>query len=385
MSIKDTLVTWYIEKVLMPRTEEVDHPGFLITRVTGPTGNVAIRELGFPEKLFVDLENRIIELYGDEGKRVLYSVGKKYGYGYSSLAFLPQLKTSSSEKEFLDSAYYMVMYVACSFASEIKHTINLESKRFEARMQDYIICKWNGQGHIMSAGSITGLWSYVIDDISIEGVQTKCLGRGDNECCIICSTPEELTSSLLEYYTETDLQKLKFTSSYEEMNQIRKPEYAQNSLQDLLDSEFMEYKKGKLSFRGERFFICEAHLMFFLERELQKLPEGEKILFEVSFNFGKHLANKVGKEQYQKFMMDFLPAIGYGDILVYSEGERYKVSSSFFPWTEYFQDLRFTFFRGMCSGMISGFTGKEVILDNINTSTANGYLDLIMSSNNAKS
>jgi len=380
MKIKDTLVSWYIKNVLMPKTEDITHPGFLVTKLTKSTGDMSLREIAFPENLFVDLENKLTGVYGEPGGQVLYSIGKKFGYGYASLANLPQLQNSSSEKEFLDSAYYMVMYVASLFAGEITHTVDIPSKKFEADMTDYIICRKNGLGYILSSGGIAGIWDYAIGDIHVEGVQTACSGRGSKKCHIVCSTPDRLNDLGLKYYVENELPTLKRTASYEEMNTTRPPQYAQNSLEDLINTGFFDYREGKLNFKGERYFICEAHLMYFLEKELQKLPDGEKILFDVSFDFGKNIAENVKDSQYKKFMMDYLPALGYGDVLVSSENERYKIISSYFPWTEYFTGLKFVLFRGICSGMLSGFTGKSVTFDKVNTSTVEGYLDLIISS-----
>ena len=100
----------------------------------------------------------------------------------------------------------------------------------------------------------------------------------------------------------------------------------------------------------------------------------------MSFDFGKNLAKNVGNEQYKKFIMDYLPSLGYGDVLVSSDNEAYKIIASYFPWTEYFTDLKFTLFGGICSGMLSEFTDKKIILDKVNTSITNGYLDLVISS-----
>ena len=381
MKIKDNLVSWYIQKVLTPKTEDLGNPGFLLTKLSSSTGEISIREIGLPEEIFVELEKRVIDRYGEIGNQVLYSAGKKYGYSYSSVSLLPQLKTSSSEKAFLDETYYLIMYVACSFASEIKHTIDLKLKKFEADLQDYIICKKSGHGDIMSSGGITGIWSYMMDDPTIEGVQTTCMGRGDKKCHVVCSTPQVLESMGLKYFVETDMPRNAFTAIYQEMNAVRPLEYAKNSLEELLSTDFWEYPQGGiLEFKGEhRFFICDAHLMYFLESELNKLPEGDKILFEASYDFGKNLARKSGETHYQDFMMDLLPALGYGDLLVISEFGKFKVVSSFFPWAEYFTELKFTLFRGICSGMLSGFTGNKVILDKIEASIADGYLNLVIS------
>ncbi|MFH1055015.1 MAG: hypothetical protein V1744_02850 [Candidatus Altiarchaeota archaeon] len=378
MKLADNVVQWYIKNVLLPQTEEINHPGFIMTKLSSTSDNIGLREIAFPESLFVELENEIVRVYGKKGEEALYSIGKKFGYGYANLSALSQLKDSASEKEFLNSTNYFVLYLASIFAGRISHKIDLKEKKFEADMTDYIICRKNGKGFIMSIGGSTGIWCYLMDDMSIEGVQTRCMGRGDEKCHIQCSPPDVLKRSGLEYFVENNLPEIKRTSYYEEMNKVRPSQNAKNSLEDLLNTNFFEYSGGKLSFKGERYFICEAHLMYLLEKGLQVLPEGDKILFDVAFNFGKKLAVEVKGDQFQQFMMDFLPALGFGDVLVTPNGGKYEVISSLFPWTEYFTDLKFTLFRGVCSGMLSGFTSQSIVLDQIETSMNEGYLDLVI-------
>jgi hypothetical protein len=379
VKITDNLISWYVSNVIVPKTEELDHPGFIISKLSSNTNEIKLREIAFPERLFVELGKEIVREFGEAGEQALYSAGKKFGYGYASLACLEDLKSTSSEKEFLNSTSYLVMYVASLFAKEIKHSINLGEKRFDADMWDYIICRKNGKGFILSSGGITGIWAYLMGDKTIEGVQTKCEGRGDDRCHVVCAPPTWLKQAGHRYYVEDDLSNLKISDSYEEMNAVRTAQYAKNSLESLLETGFFEYKEGKLSFRGERYFICEAHLMYYLEKELKKLPGAERVLFDIAYKFGNDVAGNITDDRCEAFIMDYLPALGFGDIFIKSDDGKYKISSSYFPWTEYLTDLNFTLFRGLCSGIISKFTTNKVIFEHVETSEAEGYLDLIIS------
>ncbi|MEM5829028.1 MAG: hypothetical protein QW480_02180, partial [Candidatus Aenigmatarchaeota archaeon] len=66
-----------------------------------------------------------------------------------------------------------------------------------------------------------------------------------------------------------------------------------------------------------------------------------------------------------KFIMDFFPALGFGDILASRKEGRYEIFVKYFPWLEWYKDIDFTMFRGMLSGVISGFTEKNVKLKKI--------------------
>ena len=99
MAMKDKLVTWFIQKVIIPRQEIIDKPGFIITQFSDKGRNVFLRELFLPESLIANLEKKIVKKYGLRGKKALYSAGKMFGCSYAARSFFPQ-KTSVSRKEF---------------------------------------------------------------------------------------------------------------------------------------------------------------------------------------------------------------------------------------------------------------------------------------------
>ena len=76
VEVKDKVVEWFIRNILLPRNELIDNPGFIINKVTKEGGEVYLRDVFMPEQLFVKIEDRVTEQYGDEGAEALYSVGK---------------------------------------------------------------------------------------------------------------------------------------------------------------------------------------------------------------------------------------------------------------------------------------------------------------------
>jgi len=109
---------------------------------------------------------------------------------------------------------------------------------------------------------------------------------------------------------------------------------------------------------------------------LKKIKNGLKILWDCSFEFGKRLAKISGKQDPCKFITDFFSALGFGDILALEKRGRYEIIVKYFPWFYYEKEIDFTMFRGMLSGVISGFTGKEILLKKIEKDTREGNLSL---------
>ncbi|MEM5826354.1 MAG: hypothetical protein QXM64_03125 [Candidatus Aenigmatarchaeota archaeon] len=86
------------------------------------------------------------------------------------------------------------------------------------------------------------------------------------------------------------LEKAELSREYKIFNEIRPRSWARNSLKSLIDASFFDYKNGQVTYHRERFFLCEASFMYILEKELKKIKNGLKILWDCSFDFGKRLA-----------------------------------------------------------------------------------------------
>ena len=372
MAVKDRLVAWFMRNILIPRMEIIDKPGFVICQFSQKKELVYLREIFFPETLFSNFEINIKRKYSENEAKILYSIGKKFGYRYSLISLFPNIK-DSNKKELLEFSSLFIRYAESMWSKRISESIDIDLGIFKINAIDYIICNRNGIGDILTTGGSSGVWSYVLQDKTIEAIQTKCQGKGDKECEVIAATAKILKKMKLKFSEEQDLSKLELEESYKEINNIRETQYANNSLKDLIDSGLFKYEEGRITFKDERFFLCEASLMYILEKELKKLKNGGKILFDVSFEWGKNLMKK--EKQYPcKFIMDFISALGWGDILILTKKNKYNIIVNYFPWTKWVNEIDFIMFRGILSGMLS--TDRKVILKKIKKDISKGYFSI---------
>jgi hypothetical protein len=132
-------------------------------------------------------------------------------------------------------------------------------------------------------------------------------------------------------------------------------------------------------FNDERHFICEASLFYFVENELSKIPNAEKIVFDIAFEFGEDILPEKQDKKLENFISDYLSPCGWGDIMVFQRDGKYGLISNYFPWTEMANKIKFTIFRGIVSGIISKSVGRNVILKNATPAVYSGYMTLQVS------
>lgn len=376
MPVKDKIVSWYVQNILIPRVEIIDKPGFVITNFTEKNQTTYLRELFISEQLFEDIEKGIIQTYRDEGKQILYSAGKKFGYTYASISNFPNIN-KMKEKDFLDFAYYLVRYIEGMFSAKATHKIDLDKKIFEISFDNYIICRNNGLGYIMTDGGTAGIWAYALQDKTIEGLQIECQGRNDKKCKVICCPDKILKEKKLKYLSERELEDIEFDETYTTMNDIRPATYSNNSLKNLLDTGFFEYERGLLRYKNIRFFPVESHVLYYIEEEISKLKDGEQKLFDICMNHGRRVRQEYGEIDWDKFISDYYPALGFGDIAVL-DSKKPTVASIYYPWTLFSEKSKFIIFRGILSGIISDSVGHDIKINNYETDLSD-YLTLTIS------
>ncbi|MEM5812479.1 MAG: hypothetical protein QXN71_02145 [Candidatus Aenigmatarchaeota archaeon] len=378
MAIKDLMFSWFIKNILIPKNEIIDRPGFIILKLSDKKEITNIREVLLPEKIFVDIEREIINKYKENGAHLLYSIGKNFGYRYASVSHYPSIK-EKGEKDFLKFTYFVIKYLESIYSSKITYKIDIKRKIFKIYLKNYIVCNKNGLGYLLTDGSITGTCAYGVQDFTLEGTQIKCQGRGNEKCEFICAPPDYFKKKGMHVFIENNLYAPAVEiDKYNNINAIRNTKFASNSLQSLIDSGFIAYKNGIMNVKFERFLLIEASVMYLLESGLSKLKDGLKILWDCSFSFGKRLAEISGKQEPCKFITDLFPALGFGDILAVEKKGKYEVYVNYFPWME-FPEVDFVMFRGLLSGVISGFVGRKVELKKIEKDISAGYLSLFIS------
>jgi hypothetical protein len=370
MIVKDKIVSWFTRNIIMPSVEKIDNPGFITIMTTGKE-KTNIRELFLSECILVNIENEMAKY--EKGNICLYSAGKNFGYQYSISSRFPTIR--DEKRDFLNFAYFLVRWVESTYATKASHKIDYNSRIFQMIMNDYIICRKNGLGHIFSTGGIAGIWSWVTQDPTVEAVQPRCQGRGDKECEVIAAPYETLVKMGHKPLRCGKMETQELSRDYEQFNQIRPVKWASNSLRSLIDSGFFKYEHGQVTYQGERFFLCEASFMYILERELKKAKK-LPVLWSASFSFGKRLAEISGKQDPCRFITDFFPALGFGDILCAEKKGRYEVYVNCFPWMD--MECDYVMFRGLLSGVISGLTGRNVLLKKVEKDLSAGYLALVI-------
>jgi predicted hydrocarbon binding protein len=371
--LREKLASLYIKYWLMSKTEDLTHPGFIITKFSGENTELLLRDVFILEDLFVEIENQMTQRYGSQGAQVLYSAGKKGGYAYASLSNLTR-KSQAEEKTFYDFVWDLLLFIGGTYASDVSLDIDLSNKRIEEEFKDLIICEKNGKGQIITEGGFAGIWAYLIEDPTVETIQLTCQGRGDKKCKVISQPKSQFTQQVP--YSTTDLPNISYTEEYVIFNKIRKTEYASLTLDGLIEAQVAKYEDGKVLIGQMRHFEFDPHILYIIEEECARLTGAEELLFNIAFEQGKRLIQNRGNSSIQ-FIMDYMSAMGWGDLLILETDNKYKVASNYYPWTVYSQNSKYLLFRGLISGMISQTIGKEVKLTNLEPVQLSEFLSVV--------
>lgn len=357
----------------MTQNELIANPGYICEKLGYQ--NFYLREIPVPESILIELENRI------EQKDILYSIGKKFGWCYSLNSRFPKISESEKNK-FIEHSHFLVRYMeSASYGKDLSEKVDYEKKIFDLHMKDYIVCSKNGQGQLFSEGGIGGIWAWFVEDKDVECIHKSCQGRGSNGCEVIAAPYSTLVNMGLKPFRCEELEDLSFDVSYMDLNKITPAKWTQNSLKTLMDSGIIKYNHGLITYGDERFFLCESTFIYLLERELKKVNGAGEILWNVCSNFGRKLCQLSKKQMPGKFIMDFFPALGFGNIIVSHEEGKYRIGVDHFPWTKLYDDIDFIFLRAIFSGYISEYEGKEIRLGEMKKSlTSEDCLSISFSS-----
>lgn len=372
MAVKDKVVSWFLQNIVMPQIEIIDKPGFVATKLDQNGSAVFYRDVFVPEQLLVDIENKISEKYGEKGKQALYSAGKKFGYSFASISKMTNVK-SSTEKQLSDDIYFTVRFVESLYASKATYTTNLQLQKIEFEFENYIVCRKNGKGYLLTEGGIAGIWSYMMQNNDIEAVQLKCQGKKDTKCRVLSCPNKNLPEN---HFIETNLVTNICDEKYLQFNSITPTQFSSQSLKQFIDGNLLEYKSGNLIYKNDRFFYTESSFLPIIELEIGKLEHGQETLFDVCFDYGKNFSKNLTNENYSKFLTDFFPAFGYGDIQCSEKNGKMHLVSLFYPHTLFLEKAQFSIFRGWVSGILSGLLNKELKLEKYSLDYSQNFLIL---------
>lgn len=356
MAVEDYLMPWFLRNIVVPGVLDINNPGFIITRFGG--SEVYRRELFYAEELLSEIEIRFAGRYGRRGRIALYKAGKKFGYAYSKFSQFPTI-ASASGNEIKKFSHLLIMFVSAIWASKLEVvTLDPNAKKFRIRLWDYVVCSKNGLGDVLGTGGIAGIWAYLMQDNSVEGVQINCQGMGAPMCEFYIAPADELKKGALPFFTATDINVTMDERYHSEFNKVRQARHATHSMRQLIDARIFDYSNRQLKFSGTRYFSAEISLYYILETELSKLKGGNELLFDICFEFGRKLAANGTKDD--QFIMDYLSAIGFGDALCTTCEGVPKIGVNYFPWTGFSGKTNYAMFRGLVSGLFSGALNKKI-------------------------
>lgn len=340
----------FVEQIVSTGLEIIDKPGFIICKVTNSNKPLSLRELILPEDVFIILEKKVKEKYGEKGLMSLYVAGKNFGYNYSKISDFVKYK-KSSEKEFIEFMEFFMNYMKSWWASDYKYKFDFEKNCVDVEFSDYLICRKSGIGKIIKEGCMAGFFAYLLNDKTIEAKQLSCQGRGARICKTIYASAKTLNASFVEVKEQNydDL-------TYNQINSIKPIHYSKNSLKDLMYSDFVKYEQGILNFGEFRHFLIGSNFLYDIEEEMGKLDGGI-----ILFNSAKEVGKKIGANNNDLSMnLELLSGFGWGDFFVIPENKKLIVTIIHYPWFERINNHDCTFISGLLSGLFSTINHKDI-------------------------
>lgn len=365
MSDKKRITSWFTKNIILPNNEIIDKPGYIVYRFGSKKRNCYLREVFLPESVLAGIETAFAKNYGQEGKKAVYTAGKMWGYRFAATSGLPTMG-ALPESEFAGFMETLVRLLETIYAAKMSHTLDLKRKAFELTSENLVIYRKSGLGHFLT-GTLNGTWEY------LTGVQTEGLltPGGPGESVIRCAPLAEHGSASGLFEAKLP-QGLGLEPDYFTFNKVNKTKYAKNSFRDLLEAGAVKYEGGFFDYGKERLVLDEASSVYFLEMVLGKLDGGSQLLFETVH---KHCTDCIpGKGRPEKFLTDFVPALGWGDVHFDRQGSR--VVCLGYPWTKYHKETSFPMIRGMASGILSG--GGGPMLGRAKAEISSGALNLVL-------
>ena len=363
------LPNWFLRNILLPNNEIIDKPGYIISKYVGKGTNCYVREVFLPEIVLSDLETRIIARHGEKGRAAVYRAGKLWGIRYGITTGLPK-KKRLPKKDFMEFMDTFMSFLESEYATNAAYLLDYDRDRFISSYDDMMVCRLNGHGDFLT-GTMSGAWQHMTGR-QIEGIHGSCQGRGDKKCVLECAPPG-LLKKKGKLYGKAIPRDLGIEKEYFAFNTIKKAQYARNSFATLLEGRVFSYKNGIFECKGQRFMLNEASSVYFLEIMLNALEGGEDILFDTAFDYFKAFGMR---NISPNLAHDLLPALGWGDINVTADAK--KAFCIGYPWTKYAKKTSFPILRGMLSGLVSSFAGRDVRFNKVTRTTSSGSLNLVL-------
>lgn len=367
----DKLYSLYIKNIIIPKTEDFSKPGYVFTRLTNKPGETILRDVFIPENLVAELETRTVEKRGEDGRKLLYAIGKNSCYTYSKFSKLDTVKTKPDKKDFEEHLRMLLLFIAGTYGADVTYEFDLETKVNVFSFSEYIVCQKNGIGEIFLSGSSTGMTAWVLQDNTIEGVQTECVGRGGKRCSILLAPPQKIRELGYIPFEVPELLDINITPEYLDYNQPKPTESSKTSLNSLIAEKTLSFNDGKIRFHNQIFFECDIHYIYILEH----LHKDDDLLLKLSKDYFKQVGKEIGEKLSREYISNLLGAMGWGDITIYSKDQIYIKN---YPYTSLYTQTTYPLIRGILSGLLTTLYNEDINLPKAETQLENKNFSLII-------
>ncbi len=371
VDITDDVMRLYIQHFIMNRSQEINVPGFVFFKLPNKTA-IKVRQVVVPEDFFVNFE-KAMAAKGKKAQAALYSVGKRFGYGFALLGEFSSIKDKSG-RQLVEYINVINKFIEGTYATRIECKVNLDTKSATYFMEKPIVIEKLGYGYFLPLAAAAGLMAYLFQDPTIEGIQENFdteTGKG----MLHYAPANSLMASGKEFFEEHNLSELEINADYTKLNSAKVLNHSNYSLRTLLDSKFFALNNGFLLNGHERYFILEVSALYLIEKDLKDYSED---IYNAAFTSGIRILNAV-KAPSLKTITDYLSAFGWGDILITAQGNGYRAGVSYFPYNGLYKEASFLIFSGFLAGMLTTVFGKTIRFSKIESNVMRGYLELLLS------
>ncbi len=350
-------------RILAPQVFRIGIPGYVTGKFYTLEGqSVFVRNIFMSEDFFVELEKLVVSSNGIDGKKALYSVGKKFGYRFASLNKFPRFDLGRSTT-------IIFKFFETLYAEKITIDLNANSKELILHTKDLAVTRKNGMGYVLEIGGVAGIWAYLLGDYSVECAIKK---TSDDEFDLICAPISVLKENKHDFFECKTAESNYTDENYIQFNSppVSFPQDAY-SMDKLMQGRLFGYQQGELKFgvADARFIPVEIYELYEIERIFDS-----KIVYTAAYSSFYSIGKKIQRPPNPEMLISqALTAFGFGLVSLIRENNSAFFNFQGYPWLQSNQPkLDFPFLKGALIGFLEGNTGHKYNLGLVKSRNFNG-------------
>jgi predicted hydrocarbon binding protein len=352
--------------------EKYDQPGMLLAQFDSPMGKIYTRIILIPEDILVNFENLQVKKNPSNAAK-LYSMGKNVGYNIAHVFKSSSMKSQGKAdvEKFIN---FMTRFNFSTWAQSVDILkLDAEKKIFNIKYSGHVVCRKNGKGYLLVEGMYGGFLAYTFNDKTVESVKLKCQGRGDKFCEECISPRSFFTANNIKFF-KAEPELLNFNDNkYLQMNALKPCQYATSSLKKLIEQKIFQLTGMHIKYKDMSMINISDVFIYILEMNLDN--KSKDMLYDISFESGKSIKNIPNTS----FIVNFISALGWGDLLIQSAGGKVAAKLDMFPWRYEEKDIAdFSLFSGFISGLLSSYYKKDLRLRKIKKTYVGNSFSVLM-------